>query len=138
MNQNMWVPQKKKKLCLDLFPVFVFITQFSHFWVISYGNWKHIWGVFSFQNSVSNSIFVIKPTYPAAMFDKWTNFLFYFFFVCETQPQLLKLKNGWWVKVPNGGFGKLWYFKWRVMSNKWQKLGEEWWVMTKKKNQTTP
>ena len=27
---------------------------------MSYGNWKHILGVFSFQNSVSNGIFVIK------------------------------------------------------------------------------
>ena len=30
--------KKKKKLCLDLFPVFVSITQLSNFWVISYGN----------------------------------------------------------------------------------------------------
>ena len=29
---------------------------------MSYGNWKHILGVFSFQNSVSNDILVIKHT----------------------------------------------------------------------------
>ena len=29
---------------------------------MSYGNWKHILGVFSIQNSVFNGIFVIKPT----------------------------------------------------------------------------
>ena len=45
-----------------LFLVFVSITQFSNFWVMSYGNWKHILGVFSFQNSISNGIFVIKHT----------------------------------------------------------------------------
>ena len=32
--------------------VFVSITQFSDFWVMSHENWKHILGVFSFQNSV--------------------------------------------------------------------------------------
>ena len=72
-----------------LFSVFVFITQFSDFWTMSYGNWKHILGVFSFQNSVFNGIFVIKHTLrdpPAATFDSlsffflpfFSNFLFYF------------------------------------------------------------
>ena len=42
--------------------VFVSITQFSDFWVMSYVNWKHILVVFIFQNSVSNDIFVIKHT----------------------------------------------------------------------------
>ena len=41
---------------------FVSITQFFDFWVMSYGNWKLILGVFNFQNSVSNGIFVIKHT----------------------------------------------------------------------------
>ena len=45
-----------------MFPVFVSITQFSDFWVMSYGNWKHILGVFCFQNSIFNGIFVIKHT----------------------------------------------------------------------------
>ena len=34
-----------------LFLVFVSITQFSNFWVMSYGNWKHLKCVFSFHNS---------------------------------------------------------------------------------------
>ena len=29
----------------------VSITQFSDFWVMSYGNWKHILAIFSFHNS---------------------------------------------------------------------------------------
>ena len=49
-------------ISITLFPVFVFITQLSDFWVMSYGNWKHILGVFSFQNLVFNGIFVITPT----------------------------------------------------------------------------
>ena len=47
-------------ISITLFPVFVSITQFSDFWVMSYGNWKHILGVFSFHNSISNGILVIK------------------------------------------------------------------------------
>ena len=35
-----------REACLDLFSNFVFITQFSDFWVMSYENWKCIWGVF--------------------------------------------------------------------------------------------
>ena len=54
----MWVPQKK--LCLDLFSNVFFITQFSDFLMMSYGNLKHILSVFSFQNLVFNSILVIK------------------------------------------------------------------------------
>ena len=41
---------------------FCFHHSILWFWVMSYGNWKHILGVFSFQNSVSNDIFVIKHT----------------------------------------------------------------------------
>ena len=49
----------------------------------------------TFQNSIFNDIFVIKPTQPAAMFDKQIFFLwnpaamfdnFFLFFGCETQP----------------------------------------------------
>ena len=70
--QIVWVP--RMSICLDEFWIIVSITQLSDFWVMSYGNWKHILGVFSFQNSIFNGIFVIKPTYPAAMFDKWIFF----------------------------------------------------------------
>ena len=86
--QIVWVPQMS--ICLDKFWIIVSITQFSNFWVMSYGNWKHILGVFSFQNSIFNSTFVIKPIYPVAMFDKQI----FFFFFGETQPQLLILKTG--------------------------------------------
>ena len=41
-----------------------------------------------------NSIFIIKPTYPAVMFDKWTDYFYFYFIFGETQLQLLKLKNG--------------------------------------------
>ena len=63
-NSKMVRPIVKKSVWffITLFPVFVSITQFSDFWVMSYGNWKHILGVFSIQNSVFNGIFVIKPT----------------------------------------------------------------------------
>ena len=55
-NSKMMGPTQKSwfGFCFQLFPVFVSITQFSDFWVMSYGNWKHILGVFNFQNSVSN------------------------------------------------------------------------------------
>ena len=46
--------------------------------MIGYGNWKHILGAFSFQNSVFNDIFVIKPTYLVTMFDKFSDFFFFF------------------------------------------------------------
>ena len=48
--------------CLDFVFSFVSITQFSYFWVMSYGNWKHILAFFSFHNFVFNGNFVIKPT----------------------------------------------------------------------------
>ena len=65
---------------ITLFPFFVSITQFSDFWVMSYGNWKHILAVFSFHNSVFNDIFVIKHTWKdllsgsAAAFDIFFSF----------------------------------------------------------------
>ena len=74
--QIMWVPWMS--ICLDEFWIIVSITQFSDFWVMSYENWKHILSVFSFQNLIFNSTFVIKPTYQAAMFDKFFDFFFIF------------------------------------------------------------
>ena len=75
--QIVWV--LRMSICLDEFWIIVFITQLSDFWVMSYGNWKHILNIFDFQNLVFNGIFVIKLTYPAAMFDKRIC-LFYFLF----------------------------------------------------------
>ena len=82
--------------CLAWFWMIVFITQFSNFWVMSYRNWKHILGAFSFHNYVFNDIFVIKITYwisrseSAATFDprfffsslvRWVGFLHLLFFL---------------------------------------------------------
>ena len=58
--QNKWVPQIDD--CLTWFWM-ISITQFSDFWVMSYGNWKHILVGFSFHSSVLNCISVIKTTY---------------------------------------------------------------------------
>ena len=69
---------------ITLFPVFVSIIQFSDFWVMSYGNWKHILGVFSFHNSVSNDILVIKHTWrdpPVKVSRNFWPFFFLSFFL---------------------------------------------------------
>ena len=137
--QIMWVPWMS--ICLDEFWIIVSITQFFDFWAMSYGNWKHILGVFSFQNSVFNNIFVIKPTYPTAMFDKWIFFFFgwnpaamfdkfFDFFFGWNLAATFEVENWVRVKVPNRGFEKLRYFKWWVMSDEWWKLSNENWVMT--------
>ena len=73
--QIVWVP--RMSICLDEFWIIISVTQFSDFWVTSYENWKNILGVFSFQNSVFNGIFVIKLTYQLD------------FFFGETQQQYL-------------------------------------------------
>ena len=112
--QIMWVP--RMSIYLDEFWIIVSIIQFSDFWVMSYGNWRHILGVFCFQNSVFNGIFIIIPTYPAAMFDKQ----FFFFFLGETQPQLLKLKTGSELRCQTGGLGN-----WGILSDKWWKLSDD-------------
>ena len=61
-NSKMVRPMVEKSVWI-LFPVFASITQFYDFWMMSYGNWKHILGVFSFQNSDFNGILVIKHTH---------------------------------------------------------------------------
>ena len=77
--------QKLVWISITLFPVFVSITQFSDFWVMSYGNWKHILSIFSFHNFVFNGIFVITPymhgptvraTHVSAAFDASSTALF--------------------------------------------------------------
>ena len=73
-----------EKFVWILFLVFVFITQFSNFWVMSNGNWKHILGLFSFHNSIFNSIFVINY-YLAAMLD-FFGYLFIYYYFFETEP----------------------------------------------------
>ena len=90
----------------------------SIFWFLSYKNWKHILGVFSFQNLIFNSTFVIKPTYQAAMFDKFFDFFFLFF--GETQPQLLKLKTRFELRCQIGGLRN-----WDILSDDWWKLSDD-------------
>ena len=62
-----------------LFPIFVSINQFSNFWVMSYENWKHILYVFSFQNSISSGIFVIKHTRRDLLSEQQPQLLTFFF-----------------------------------------------------------
>ena len=76
-----------EKFVWILFPVFVFITQFSDFWVMSYGNWKHILGVFSFHNSVFNSIFVINLLFSRNVGLFWLFIYLLLFFWNRAQPQ---------------------------------------------------
>ena len=64
---------------ITLFPVFISITQFFDFWVMSYENWKHILGVFNFHNSVSNDILVIKYTWRDPLVRVSCNFWPFFF-----------------------------------------------------------
>ena len=78
-----------ERLVWILFPVIVSITQFSDFWLMSYGNLKHILGVFSFHNSVFNGIFVIKTIYwvplvlsfQLSLLSPFGLFFFFFFFL---------------------------------------------------------
>ena len=46
--------------CLDMFSDFVFITQFSPKWVMNYGNWKQVWGVFRYLSYELHGNLVIK------------------------------------------------------------------------------
>ena len=55
-HNSKYVSPTIEKCVLHHNSVFVSINQFSDFWVMSYGNWKHILGVFSFHNSVFNGI----------------------------------------------------------------------------------
>ena len=73
--------QKLVWISITLFPVFVSITQFSDFWVMSYGNWKHILAVFSFHDSVFNCIFVIKHTWKDPLVRSAAPFDIFFFCV---------------------------------------------------------
>ena len=82
-NSKMVRPIAEKSVWI-LFPVFVSITQFSDFRVMSYGNWKHILGVFSFHNFVFNGIFVIKHTHRVLRSDLLlspTHVIFFSFFI---------------------------------------------------------
>ena len=49
-------------VCLGVFSVFISITQFSDFLITSYGNWKHILGVFKLWKLSFHGILVNKYT----------------------------------------------------------------------------
>ena len=76
--------QKLVWISITLFSVFVSITQFSDFWVMSYGNWKHILTVFSFHNSVFNGISINIltwwPPFTVSCLILQTISFFFFFF----------------------------------------------------------
>ena len=93
-------PMAKKSvwILITLFPIFVFITQFSDFWVMSYANWKHILGVFNFYNSVSNGILVIKHTWRDLLVRVSCNFFIFFskcsfFFFFFSSFSLLSIRS---------------------------------------------
>ena len=81
--------EKSVWIFITLFPVFVSITQFSDFWVMSYGNWKNILGVFNFHNSVFNSILVIKHTWKDPLVRVSRNFWPFFFFLLHCTSVVL-------------------------------------------------
>ena len=86
-NSKMVGPMAEKSIWI-LFPVFVSITRFSDFWVISYGNWKHILGVFCFHNSVFNGIFVINLLFSCnvGLFWFYYYYYYYYYYYFETKP----------------------------------------------------
>ena len=61
ITQNWWVPQLSSVFGCIL--VFISITQFFDFWVMSYRNWKHILSVFRLSKLSFHGILVIKHTY---------------------------------------------------------------------------
>ena len=121
--------QKLVWISITLFPVFVSITQFSDFWVMSYGNWKHILSIFSFHNFVFNGIFVITPymhgptvraTHVSAAFDASSTALFstnIFIFLssfsglrCTVLSFFLLLSHIFFIFTRFGEFGFLGFF----------------------------
>ena len=78
--------QKLVWISITLFPIFVSITQFSDFLVMSYGNWKHILTIFSFHNSAFNGIFVIKHTWRDPLVKSAAPFDLFFFSTFLSSP----------------------------------------------------
>ena len=94
---------------------------------MSYENWKHILRVFKLWKQSYDGIFVIKPTYPYAMFDKLTKKIFFWWNPSTIVD--LNFKNGSvfevehqnWVKMPNGwGLENL-----GILSDECRKLSDE-------------
>ena len=103
---------KKKKTLLGF--VFSFCFYYSILWFLSNKLWKlkTYFRCFWFPKLSFQWHFHNLTHIPSC--NVWQTDWFFFFFFGETQLQLLKLKNGWWVKVSNRGFGKFGYFKWWV------------------------
>ena len=115
-NSKMVGPMAEKSIWI-LFPIFVSITQFSDFWVISYGNWKHILGVFSFHNSVFNGIFGINLLFSCNVGLFWfLLLLLLLLFWNKTQKQCWtfffgnKVTQNWVMSAKRVGLGKFGYF----------------------------
>ena len=153
----MWV--SRKSTCLDEFWIIVSITQLSDFWVMTYGNWKHILGVFSFHNSIFNGISVIKHTLMGPLVKStvtvdsffffslgsvifFSLFFFFFFFQWVRWVWVLGVEGKKKKKVkaaPSdryGAYKQLKNIKWWQVSNgaKWvgcRELGYfKWWVIS--------
>ena len=81
------IAKKSVWIFITLFPVFISITQFSDFWVMSYGNWKHICNYTHMHGPT------VSATHVSAAFDASSTalfstnifiFLFAFFGLCCT------------------------------------------------------
>ena len=84
-----YMAEKFVWIFIILFQVFISITQFSDFLVMNYENWKHILSIFSFHNSVFNSIFVIKHTWKDPLVRVSRNFWPFFFFLLHCTSVVL-------------------------------------------------
>ena len=84
-----YMAEKFVWIFITLFQVFISITQFSDFLVMNYENWKHILSIFSFHNSVFNSILVIKHTWKDPLVRVSRNFWPFFFSFFSTVLRLL-------------------------------------------------
>ena len=67
-------------VCLGMFSVFVSITQFSDFLVMSYGNWKHILGLFKLWKHSYDGILVNIHTLRDPRSEVQPQLLTFFFF----------------------------------------------------------
>ena len=117
ITQNWWV--HGCLVCLDLFSVFVFITQFSSFWVMSYINWKYILDIFklsklSYWGIVVNFWTYVGPTIMLCLYQVSppqplpTSLSLFFLLICisislsepiasvETQQEHLKPNSSNW------------------------------------------
>ena len=79
--------------CLDMFSDFVFITQFSPKWVMNYGNWKQVWGVFRYLSYELHDNLVIKWNLWDPMLCVVTSNTKSFFHICSSS--ILSIRWSW-------------------------------------------